>query len=390
MLIEIRNAGFVNKGAELMLHAIMQKMKEAYPQARFAMSPSTNNGTAPFAKRSELGFLQKAWIWRYGFQWGDLAGLAPDMIREMYGVVLDKEINIVLDASGFCYSDQWGIGHTKELARSCKRWRKRETKVILLPQAFGPFTSVEIKELIRSIVENVDLIFARDPISYQNLADVVGKRANIEMAPDFTNLVKGILPSDFDFEINRFCIIPNYRMIDKTTPEQSHMYLPFLIKCAKYLFDNGAKPFILVHEGANDLTLAQKVSESSGGNIPIIQEGHPLKIKGILGACEGIIGSRFHGLVSALSQGVPALGTGWSHKYKMLFNDYDFAEGIMDVMVTNDKEIHRKLDLITEPNSRQNLQKTISAKSKELKKHTERMWTKIFELLKNQEAYKQL
>lgn len=42
MLIEVRGTSFVNKGAELMLHAILQKVGDAFPDACFAMSPSSN------------------------------------------------------------------------------------------------------------------------------------------------------------------------------------------------------------------------------------------------------------------------------------------------------------------------------------------------------------
>ncbi len=87
------------------------------------------------------------------------------------------------------------------------------------------------------------------------------------------------------------------------------------------------KPFFLVHESRNDRAIAERVSARLGG-VPIVEESDPLAIKGILGACKASVGSRFHGLVSALSQGVPALAVGWSHKYRMLFRDYGFEQGM--------------------------------------------------------------
>ncbi len=378
MLIEIRKAGFVNKGAELMLYAALRKMKEAYPDAMFVMAP--NQVTAPYFKRAETGLLQKAWLQHYGVQLGNLAVLVPRKIREMYGVVLDKEIEVVLDAAGFAYGDQWEIQKCRELSALCKRWRKQGKKVVLLPQAMGPFKSPKIRKYIRTVADNADLIFPRDTTSYQYLTEVVGNRSNISIYPDFTNLVEGIVPDYFDSDKFGFCLVPNYRMIDKTPKAQSDAYIPLMIKCAQYLLQKKQKPFVLIHEEAMDIMPAEQIADAVSGKLPIIKEGHPLKIKGILGCCKAIIGSRFHGLVSALSQGVPALATGWSHKYKMLFHDYGFAEGMLDVGAS-DEEIHRKIDLIIDPDSRQQIQSVINIKSEKLKKLTEEMWARVFEVV---------
>lgn len=376
MIIEIRRAGFVNKGAELMLHAVLQKMKQVFPDAVYVMAPGTKASSAPYEKRAEHGFYQKAWLWRYGIQWGDLGVLAPRKLREMYGVVLDREVDIVLDAAGFSYSDQWGDANVLELARSAKRWRRRGTKVILLPQAFGPFTSARSKRAVKSFVQNVDLLFSRDPISHQHLTDIVGQQSNIRQYPDFTNLVEGILPEGFNVNANRFCIIPNYRMVDKTEKRESEAYIPFLIRCAKVLLEKGVSPFVLVHEGPADYMLAEKVSAAVGG-LPIVKETNPLKIKGIIGACFGTLGSRFHGLVSALSQGVPSLATGWSHKYQALFEEYGFKDGLMDVCM-DETAIRRKFDLILNPESREMIVGTLGERSKYLKSLSEQMWQEVF------------
>jgi colanic acid/amylovoran biosynthesis protein len=169
-------------------------------------------------------------------------------------------------------------------------------------------------------------------------------------------------------------------MIDMTSQEQSRAYIPFMVSCAKYLLEKKSNPFILIHEGHKDMHLAQKIAKGAGGEIPIIKEDHPLNIKGILGSCQGSIGSRFHGLVSALSQGVPSLATGWSHKYKMLFKDYDFEDGLLDVTI-DEKDIRKKIELIIDPDNRQKVQSVIIAKSNELKQQSENMWSKVFEIL---------
>jgi len=273
------------------------------------------------------------------------------------------------------------IAISGELANSSKRWKKNGTRVILLPQAFGPFKGSKIQKYIKEAVSNTDLVFARERISYEHLVGVVGEYSSLKMAPDFTNLIEGEVPKNFDRVNCKFCLVPNYRMIDKTSNEQSEAYLPFMIRCVKYLVGKGQKSFILVHEGENDLLLADAISKAVGGFLPIVKEENPLRIKGILGVCEGTIGSRFHGLVSALSQGVPSLGTGWSHKYQELFDDYGFSAGLLDVSCSV-QELYEKLDLVIDSNSKEIIKARILRNSETLKIQSERMWAEVLGVLK--------
>ncbi|TBU88140.1 polysaccharide pyruvyl transferase family protein [Phytopseudomonas dryadis] len=379
MYVEIRKAGFVNKGAALMLHAALQQVRQNLPAAKVVMEPGRAKSPYPYVNRASLGLYQKAWLWRAGIPFGDLAAFVPAGIREQYGVVLDKEVDVVLDAAGFAYSDQWGPALSEELARSSKRWKKNGSKVILLPQAFGPFRDQKSKEAVKAFVDNCDLIFAREQVSYDYLTEVVGERANIKLAPDFTNLISGVLPAYFDPEVHQVCLVPNCRMLDKTNDSIAKGYAPFLQRAAKMLVERGAKPFLLIHEGEGDARLAEQVSQAVGG-LPILRETDPLAIKGILGACRGTLGSRFHGLVSALSQGVPSLATGWSHKYQMLFADYGFAEGVLDINLS-DEELSNALDYLTEPAQMQALSSRLQEHSAELKTRTQAMWDEVFALI---------
>jgi len=378
MIVEIKGTQFVNKGAELMLYAIMDKMRSRYSDVRFVHVPSLQG--APYEKYAMLGIYPKASLWHKGIQLMRPVDYVPKKLRDLYGVVIDQEIDVVLDASGFAYSDQWGDDPSILMAKSCKGWKKQGTKIVLLPQAFGPFTSSKIKDSIRAIADCADLIYAREQISYEHLISVTGERPNIKVAPDFTNLMAGVLPEGYDAADKEICIVPNYRMIDKTSAEVSKAYQPFLEKCVNYLVESNQKSFLLIHEGANDLKLAKSIIENTGKNIPIVSETDPLKIKGILGASIGTIGSRFHGLVSALSQGVPSLATGWSHKYHMLFQDYDFVDGLLDVLIPQDK-LDEKLKYLIEPELRSRVVNNLRKKASIQKERALGMWNEVFSVL---------
>ena len=378
MYIEISKVGFINKGAALMLRAILNEVPAQFPSAKFVMAP--NKKKAPYIKRAKLGLYQKAWFHRFGVQWGYLGSIIPTYFRELFGIVLNREVDVILDASGFSYSDQLDITSTRAIAKASKKWAKEGTKLILLPQAFGPFESTLHKKYMATIIENSDLIFARDKVSYNHLVNISGELPYLKLAPDFTNLLDGIMPENYDSEKKDICIIPNHRMIEKTSSEKADSYVPFLINCAKFLKENSLHPFILIHEGKKDLKLAKQICKRLNYNIPIIQEKDPIKAKGIIGSSKGVIGSRYHGLVSALSQGIVSLGTGWSHKYKMLFDDYGFSKGLLN-FTENAEEAKKKLNIFVDEDKRKQIGNLISSNSAKLKSRTEFMWENVFEVL---------
>jgi colanic acid/amylovoran biosynthesis protein len=379
MIIEIKGAGFTNKGAELMLHATLQKTKEAFSEASFVMAPKTGDD---FSLRAALGLWQKIWLQRYGVQWGSLGRVIPQKLRRFYGLVIDEEIDVILDASGFAYSDQWGEKPTIAMASYVKTWKNRGVKIILLPQAMGPFTSPGIRKAFSYISKNADLVFPRDDISYKHVTELVGERDNIFQAPDFTNLVSGLLPQEPERFRGRYCLVPNYRMMEKTSENIKDQYPNFCANCIKVFVKFGHTPFILIHEGEKDILLAENIRDRTGINIEIVREIDALKIKGILGLCAGVISSRFHGVVSALTQGVPALATGWSHKYEMLFQEYGFPEGCLPVTI-DVSDLNKKIERIINDGSRKEILETINSAREKLLIQSEEMWKKVFTVIEN-------
>jgi colanic acid/amylovoran biosynthesis protein len=173
-------------------------------------------------------------------------------------------------------------------------------------------------------------IYARDTLSLDHLRAVVGEHASLRQAPDFTSLLPGLPPNEnLKRQLSEtIAIVPNARMLDRTDPAAGLAYIPFLETCIASLLAGGLHVALVVHGGAEDLALANQLRDRHP-QCRLVDEHHPLRIKGILGSCRGSIGSRYHGLINCLSQGIPAFGTSWSHKYHALYADYDFSDGLI-------------------------------------------------------------
>jgi colanic acid/amylovoran biosynthesis protein len=373
MLIEIRKAGFVNKGAKLMALAVLDHLQSRLPDAAIAVAP--NPVSAPYPLRARAGFYQKVGYWRKGIEFGDLANAIPASIRRQYGLVTNKEIDIVFDISGFGYSDSNGPGGILELSHTLKRLR-RDAKVVLLPQAFGPFQRGISRGAMARALDRADLVFARDKQSLAHLQDIARQPERILLSPDFTNIVAGELPAGHDPAEHQYALVPSHMMISRSQESTRQWYREFMKSAALFLQQRGLKPFFLIHEGEGDARLAADINAASGLSLPILVHDDPRIIKGIMGACAGTIGSRFHGLVGALSQGVPSLGVGWSHKYQMLFDDYDYAEALIDESCRGD-EVDARLARFTDPAELEAARLKISPRAEILKQMTRDMWARV-------------
>jgi colanic acid/amylovoran biosynthesis protein len=374
MFIEIKGIGLPNRGAELMLIGIIDEVKSKYPQAKFVLMPDT-----PYMERVKHKVYQKSSLLLRGFDFGFLGSLIPKKIRRNFGLILESEIDVIIDASGFAYSDQWGADKAyRRSAKYVRRWKKDGKKVIFMPQAFGPFENIKLQQHMKAILQHVDLIFARDEESLFHLEKLQVENKNLLQAPDFTNLIKGKIPVDFESTSKDICFITNAKMIDKGGEQQAKSYKPFMISLITRAQELGFKPYLLLHEGENDFKLAKSINKELSCPVNIVQTSDALEVKGIIGTAKLVVSSRFHGLVSALSQGVPVIATGWSHKYKMLLNDYKCGDYLLS---PNDDRAINIFNKILQEGTYLDLKNKIIKASKSEKYRSRETWAKVFKEL---------
>ena len=87
--------------------------------------------------------------------------------RERLG--LARRPDVVLDASGFGLSDQWGALKAGRHATNVTYWARRGVPTVYLPQAFGPFTEPDVAAAAKTALDGAALVFARDPTSARHV-----------------------------------------------------------------------------------------------------------------------------------------------------------------------------------------------------------------------------
>ena len=337
-----------NKGAELMLYAILQEIERKYPEATVyvelgSISQGLEYIDTPLKLRQKPIAYARKWCARlHMFGIARRLHVNPIVFEDIYAV---PRTDFFLNDSGFYYSDQWNLSDAMiEKRRRLLRGHHRQgTKIVLLPQAFGPIHLPNTMRGIKDLNQYAHVVMARERTSYNYLINTgLIDEAKIQLYPDFTSLVHGVMPKSYDHLRNGVCIIPNCRMLDKGNLTY-HAYQSFIDAIIKECTKNGFTPYLLNHEGKDDGVLARRMAADASQRREVVDGLNALQVKGIISSSYLVITSRFHGVASALNSSVPCLATSWSHKYQELFTDYQQPECVLDVM-----DISHRLDVVGE------------------------------------------
>lgn len=342
VILEVTGTSTANKGAELMLEAIRRRLGPA--GVELAVTPWFGD----YRDRARYGLRTKLEAGGWGRSRLAMA-LMPRAMRGPYGLAAESDIAAVLDASGFAFSDELPAERVERFAQDVRRWKRRGQRVILLPQALGPFEKPRHRAAFETVMRHADLIYARDRDSYEHVKILGGAEDRLRRAPDFTNLVPGAVPEDLRMGRPLACVVPNRRMVEMMDQEKAAEYPPFLARCIEALREMGLRPHLLLHDPSGDAALTGSIQKNLEEPVPVLREEDPVRLKGILGQAEIVVGSRFHALVGALSQAVPCIGTSWSHKYQMLFGDFGGERFLLSAGASMQQIRDRVRELVDEP-----------------------------------------
>jgi len=386
MNILVVGGSTTNKGAYLMLLAVLHQAREHIDNANLVISPTIGN-TAPLEaigyKRLDFPMFHSSATKALDrvLKYPKIMQLAYKLFKKVdyYGEVPIRDIDVVVDVSGFAYSDQFGAAPLEGLKKQVDFYQKRGINYIIMPMALGPFS--ETQKLAKAAFENIDLIHARDTGSYEFIKELLPSKENIFKAPDITLSLS--TDRDLPFSVGEkgeyCCIVPNEKMIDKARDSWRSNYTVALSGGIDQILEGSTMHILLlVHNdvGSKDEKLTKEIYKAyeSNSRVTMCQHDDPLVLKKIIKEASFIIGSRFHSLASALSSDTPCISTSWAHKYELLFEDYNMKEYSHREY---DQGFHDSIDSILDFDNRKKLSNAIQLVNKSNLIDNSAMWSRI-------------
>ncbi len=348
----IRGVNLVNLGAHFMLLSILDEIYRRRPDVSVGIASPLSRAQFMQLRARPRRNLRRIPV--AGALANAVARLLPDGVLRYLPQVFDHQVGLVLDASGFLYSDQWGARAMRRCARDLEGLARNGARIILLPQAFGPFENPECARMMRCILRAAERVYARDASSYEHLLrvagpDLVGK---VLRGPDLTLGHELTFPAS-DLGRDRVLIVPNCRMLDKLDEHRGRRYREVLHLMAAELIARGEKVAFLIHGQHDDRGIAEEVNACLPSPVPILETKHPIEGKRIVAGARFIISSRFHAVLAAFSCGVPCVALGWSHKYPELFAEGGVGE--LYLSDWSDADVIRVLDHLATPAQRRSV-----------------------------------
>jgi colanic acid/amylovoran biosynthesis protein len=347
MKISITNhTGSRNRGCEALVRSTIAGIKENAPKNRseiefFLHSNDPHYDGAVFDSINIVfsyalktpNHLPYAFVNKLGYKF---LGFVEILLRALFSwlpfqvdhFTVLKQSDLIIATGGDVFTSDYG-----NLRKHMAPVIASNTPVYICSHTIGPFESHDEKYFCENI-ENVVGISVREQESYDYLNNL-NLDIDLVLAADVAfNLEPRKLISwwNNNFEENDSVValsisegIIRYSNLDRRT------YLNTWINFIEYLIEKNKKVLLVPHvmesnPGNNDLMIINEVIQGCSPKIKesicIASETHTAcELKGIIGCCEALIGTRTHATIASLSQGLPTVSIAYSRKAYGIMRD---------------------------------------------------------------------
>lgn len=352
----ITGGNFQNKGAQAMSFVAISEIRQRYPDCEICFISTTDKKSNISSMMTFNIYSASISDWQYAR--GGLDGflaIGKSFIKYFSGnkeVFQDMRLlkaalngaDAIIDISGFSLSSQWGCDATYKYTNIIHTAKSLGIKVFIMPQSFGPFEYNEkqrkMDKLIKKYMPYPTNIYAREESGFKYLTEMYGLK-NVRRSRDLVLQNKEIVKEKIfnnKFKIekinldtsNNVAIIPNMRNFDHGNKEE---ILSVYYEIIQQLFKMNKNIYLLRHssEDINACKMIKSLFENDDRVILIENDLNCFEYDYIVNQFDYIIASRYHSIVHAYKQYVPAIVLGWADKYHELLRLFKQEQYIFDV-----------------------------------------------------------
>lgn len=262
--------------------------------------------------------------------------------KNIKNIIIDSQIDAAVVFGGDDFSEDYGfIGPLMELIEFY-HLKNLGIKVFMCGQTIGPFYKWR-KYIFKKLLRNIEVISARDPITYEYLTkDFRLKNVTLNADLAFLPLARENDNLSINIPPNYITIVPSGLIWRYAKIKNRESYIEFLVKLVvtlykEYKIDIVLLPHVVTDDDiCNDVLTARDVYiYSLRAGIPAekihIIKSHllPFEARKILGRSKFVMTGRMHAAISSFEQGVPAISYAYSRKYHGIIGEYFGMESLI-------------------------------------------------------------
>jgi len=359
---------FFNKGEEAMIASVAMGVKKHFPDVEFAIVPIYSYIDMNTCKRYGIevsGHMYPPSKLRLGLRASILLiRMLLSSLISAFGIrpnsLLGRELrsytdsDVVIDLGGDTFSDDPSIIYNMLHCFSLLPAIFFKKPFIIMAQSIGPFKTPVSKFVAKFILDQAVFITAREVRTKNYLSKLGVKRPVYEttdlafmLEPDREEAKKILKDKRVDLNapiigVNPSQVISKWMYLGMTRKQKHELYVELMKKFVDHLSQKAlvimiphvtGPPRSIGPLGSPDDRIIMREIYSkleNKKNVLMIEDYSVEVYRGIIGMCDMFIGSRFHAVVSAISEKVPFLSLAYSHKAIGIIRD---GLGLGDLIV---------------------------------------------------------
>ena len=342
----ITGGSFKNKGAQSMVFIAVNEVRKRFPQKEIVVISDVD--AAKYAdipeKDREFQFLLRDSVCLYGWKYKLVQHRYGKLDRYGDAVKIRKNIDMIIDISGYTFGSNFGWMSNLLAAYRAKRAKKYKVPIYYMPQSFGPFEWTglfgKITDLcIRKWLPYAKVLYAREKegaellmgkYGFSNVAlseDIVLQNRGIDLQRIYNRIPEIIFPK---VERGGVAVLPNVR-------NSQYGNLEELMKIYRAIIDaqlSFGRKIYLVRHASEDIGFCRRIKELYQEEERVILLENDLtciEYEEFVKQFDYLVASRYHAIVHAYKQTVPCLVLGWALKYKELLEKAGQSHYMVDV-----------------------------------------------------------